>query len=151
MIERLRTNQVPVLLNISIGEDPSIKPDESLPKAVVADRAAQGKEKALTAKNLIDGGVRVAFTSDGDVIGSYLQNVHSLISLGLPAEKALAAMTTSPAALFGLSKDFGTIEVGKVANIVLMNSDLADPKSQVETVVVKGKVVVLRAKKEKSN
>ena len=151
MVERLRASQIPVLLNISIGEDPSVKPDESLPKAILADRTAQWKEKALAAKNLIEGGVKVAFTSDGDVIGSYLDNVHALINLGLPSDKALAAMTTTPASLFGISNDFGTIEVGKVANIVLLNADLADPKAQIQTVVVKGQVMVIRAKKEKPN
>ena len=47
-------------------------------------------------------------------------------------------MTVNPAAIFGVSDQLGTIEPGKLANLVIMTGDFADAKSTVKEVFVEG-------------
>ncbi|AGY58397.1 amidohydrolase family protein [Gloeobacter kilaueensis] len=57
---------------------------------------------------------------------------------GLSATSALAALTTTPARLWGVSNRYGTIEPGKVANLVVADGDLFTGKANVLTVWVDG-------------
>ncbi|MEM8960836.1 MAG: amidohydrolase family protein [Acidobacteriota bacterium] len=82
-------------------------------------------------KALLDAGLTVAFTSHMTTDPS---NVHehlaTAIERGLSADRALAAFTTTPAEMLGVADRIGTIETGKIANLVLVEGDLfvADTK-----------------------
>jgi imidazolonepropionase-like amidohydrolase len=85
-------------------------------------------------------GVRFAFYSDG--ISSYkemLRNVKKAIDAGLPAEAALRALTLTPAQLFGVADSLGSIEPGKIANLVVADGDLFAEKTRIKYVFVDGK------------
>jgi N-acetylglucosamine-6-phosphate deacetylase len=70
-------------------------------------------------------GVKFALTTDGltDVAG-FLAAVRKAVDRGLPAASALRAVTTAPAEILGLERKVGTIEAGKMANLVLTDGDL---------------------------
>ncbi|MHC4991423.1 MAG: amidohydrolase, partial [Planctomycetota bacterium] len=55
-------------------------------------------------------------------------NLRSAIRHGLSESQALAALTTAPAELLGLSAVMGTIEEGKVANLVVVKGSLFEKK-----------------------
>lgn len=131
---------VPVLANISIGSEPSTNaaPDGP-PKAILEERKALWQERALNVQKLIEAGVRVAFSSESSGFGDYLANIRTLIKLGLPKKEALRSMTSVPAQVLGMEKEVGSLEVGKLGNVVLMSGDFADEKSIVKIVVVLGK------------
>jgi imidazolonepropionase-like amidohydrolase len=57
--------------------------------------------------------------------------VKTAIDCGLNADDALAAVTTIPASIVGMDKQLGTIEPGKIANIVLTDGDLFSGKSKI--------------------
>ena len=94
-------------------------------------------EKEIYPRNparLAEAGIPFAFSSLGtDDPKSFTEGVLKAVEAGLPKDKALAAMTTVPAAFFGLDKAMGTIEPGKMANIVLAEGELLvkDPKVKV--------------------
>lgn len=70
--------------------------------------------------------------------------------VGLTPAEALAAATWEPARLFGLTGELGTVEAGKLADLVLLEADpLADIAAvrRVETVIYRG-VVYDRAARE---
>ena len=46
-------------------------------------------------------------------------NLRRMIKAGLTEDGALAALTTTPAQSFGLSDRLGTIDAGKIANLVI--------------------------------
>ncbi|MGH7896594.1 MAG: amidohydrolase family protein, partial [Candidatus Binatia bacterium] len=46
-----------------------------------------------------------------------------LVEAGLPAVDAIAAATRTPAKMLGLDRDIGTIEVGKLADLVIVRGD----------------------------
>ena len=87
---------------------------------------------------MIEGGVTVALSSEGDGPGDFLANVRKLIKLGLKRDDALKAMTVTPAEIFGM-KDWGRLEKGAMANITIMDGDFANDKSTVKFVIVGGK------------
>jgi len=67
-------------------------------------------------------GVSFAFTSAKlDDRKAFRDNVRTAIEHGLPASAALAAVTTRPAEILGLAERLGTIETGKIANLVLID------------------------------
>ena len=71
-----------------------------------------------------------------------------MIKNGLKEETALAALTTIPAAQFGLSKSMGTVEAGKLANLVVTDKSYFDEKSAVRYVFVEGNLFEYEAKKK---
>ena len=70
---------------------------------------------------------------------SFWKNLRECIRRGLDKEAALAALTTEPARLFGVDERLGTIEKGKIANLVVGSGDLfADRQSDILAVWVDG-------------
>jgi imidazolonepropionase-like amidohydrolase len=61
---------------------------------------------------------------------------------GMSWDDALAAITQAPAAAFGLS-DYGTLEAGKQANLVIWSGDPFDFASAAERVYIKGQPMSL--------
>jgi imidazolonepropionase-like amidohydrolase len=64
---------------------------------------------------------------------------------GLAWDDALKAITQAPAAAFGLN-DRGTLEAGKVANLVVWSGDPLDFSGAAEKVFIRGKDVSLRTR-----
>ena len=64
---------------------------------------------------------------------------------GLGHAGALKAITIDAAKLLGIDKDFGSIEVGKVADLVLYDGDPFEHATHVTHTVINGKVVYDRA------
>lgn len=60
------------------------------------------------------------------------------IAYDMDAEEGLKAMTINPAKMFGVDRDFGSIEVGKVANVIVTTGDPIDIRSLIKEVFVKG-------------
>lgn len=65
--------------------------------------------------------------------------------LGLSRDKALAAVTRTPAEILGLSDDVGTLEVGKFGNVCLFTGDPLSVTTWVDKVVIEGRPVYDRA------
>jgi hypothetical protein len=72
------------------------------------------------------------------------RNVHLLADAGMPPMKALQAATKNVAELFRLTKDLGTLEVGKYADLMILDADpLQDIANtlKIAEVVKGGKVI----------
>jgi len=89
-------------------------------------------------------GVKVILASDD------AHNVRNLpyqagysVAYGLPYDEALRAITLYPAQAFGVDKDYGSLEVGKVANVVVANGDPLDVKTDVKHVFIAGREIPL--------
>ncbi len=66
------------------------------------------------------------------------ENLRRMIEVGLTEDQALAALTTSPAQMLGLSDRMGSIDVGKMANIVISDKPYFSEKAKVRYVFVDG-------------
>jgi len=64
--------------------------------------------------------------------------VKRAIDAGLAPEDALRAMTLTPAEIYGVADRLGSIEKGKIANLVVTKGDLFQEKTEVKYVFVDG-------------
>jgi hypothetical protein len=100
-------------------------------------------EKEIYPKNparLAEAGIPFAFSSFGtDDPKSFLDGIQKAIDAGLSRDKALEALTTTPAAFLGLDKALGTIEPGKIANLVLVEGDALAKEPKVKMVFADGR------------
>jgi imidazolonepropionase-like amidohydrolase len=93
-----------------------------------------------TPARLHEAGVRFAFYTGG--LGDpadVRDRARAAVEAGLPADAALRALTLAPAEILGVADRLGSIEPGKIANLVLVRGDLLDPSATVETVIVDGR------------
>jgi imidazolonepropionase-like amidohydrolase len=61
------------------------------------------------------------------------------VSYGLPAEEGLKAVTLYPAQILGVADRMGSIERGKIANLVLTDGDLLQASTQVKAIFINGR------------
>ena len=85
-------------------------------------------------------GVQLAFATGGASSARDMPyEVGLSIAYGLDPEEGLKAMTINPAKMFGVDKDYGSIEVGKVANVIVTTGDPIDIRTLIKEVFVKGR------------
>lgn len=83
------------------------------------------------AGRLAKAGVKIALTSHGlKDSGAFLGAVRKAVKRGLDPQAALAALTTTPAELYGADR-LGTLAAGKAANIIVADGDLFGEKTKV--------------------
>jgi len=93
-----------------------------------------------TAATLHEAGLQFGFTTRTADAGDVRANLRSMIEHGLPEETALAALTTRPASLLGLEDRLGTVEEGKIANLVVTDDSYFAEDASVEHVFVDGRL-----------
>ncbi len=133
----LKSKDVTVLLSLSYPQKPAgLEDPESESLRTLRERADAPKAAAALQK----AGVRFAFTS-GTLArpADFVVNAARAIEAGLPKDEALKAMTIYPAQIFGLSEQLGSIEKGKIANLIVTSADLFARDTKVKHVFVDGK------------
>jgi len=84
-------------------------------------------------------GIRFALATGGARPGDYLGQVRKAVKAGLPAQAALEAMTIRAAELVGTGSALGSIETGKIANLVITeHGDLLADSARIRDVFVDG-------------
>jgi imidazolonepropionase-like amidohydrolase len=74
------------------------------------------------------------------------QQAGNAVSYGLPWDQALRAVTLTPAETFGVADRYGSLEAGKVANVVVWSGDPFEFSTGVEHVYIRGKEVPLASR-----
>jgi len=86
-------------------------------------------------------GVKIAFaTFDSSDSRTLPYEAANAVPYGLPWEEALKAITLYPAQILGLADKLGTIEVGKVANLIVTDGDPLEIKTQVRHLFINGQL-----------
>jgi hypothetical protein len=130
--KELAKADVPVILN----------PLDDLP--LDFDRLASTLENAA---RLHRAGVRIAFSS-GDTPQARLvrQLAGNAVAHGLPWESALAAITSTPADIFGLGATHGRIAVGQSADLVLWSGDPLEVTTLADQVWIAGRAMEMKSR-----
>ncbi len=122
----LAAARIPVILD----------PFDNIPQAF-ASRHARADNAALLAR----AGVKIALaTNSSHNAGNLRFYAGNAVRAGLVREVALRATTLSPAEIYGVSRSYGSIDRGKIANLVVWTGDPFEPSSYAETVVIRGEV-----------
>lgn len=102
-------------------------------------RAAEEMKKLESQAAVLAGkGISFGFAGFNGKPGEVRENLRRMIKNGLTEDQALAALTTTPAAMFGLSQGMGTVEKGKMANLLVCDKPYFAEKSNVRMVFVNG-------------
>ena len=107
--------------------------DDSAATDSAVRRALESNAATLNA-----GGVRFALASGGLRAGEFLGNVRKAIAAGLPRDVALQALTVRAAEIAGVATQLGSVEVGKIANLVVAERDILGDSANVRMVFVDG-------------
>ncbi len=102
------------------------------------------------AAKLHKAGVRFAFQTDN---AAYVRNLPyqagTSAAFGLPKDEALKAVTIYPAQIFGVDKLIGSIEVGKMANLIVTDGDPLEFRTNLKHMFINGKPVDLSSRHTK--
>ena len=96
-------------------------------------------------KKLVEAGVKVALMTDHPVVSIG----YALIQAGLVAyegklgfDETLKLITINPAQILGIDSDYGSIEEGKIANLVMFDRNPFSVLSKADTVLLEGEVII---------
>jgi len=121
----LRSKDIPVILRPMLTE----VPDDDDPYDVL-----------LTQPEVLhEAGVRFAIGSFDNSFARRLgQNAANAVAYGLPYDEALKAVTIYPAEILGLGDEVGTLDAGKIANVIVTNGDPLEVTTDVKYLFIKG-------------
>ena len=157
VVDVIKAANVPVLISLEVPDDKAIKAqkdDASESAKAQYSRVKEAYENALKQAALLeDAGVAFGFTTVGVKAGDVMKAINTMIENGLSEDAALAALTTNTASILGISRIAGTIEKGKLANMVISTDSLFAEDSQIKHVVVDGYIFdyETKAKKKKGS
>lgn len=147
-LDRLAETKTDLILELDFGEKPKIeKPSESKklttdvkdPLRVQQDRQAEWLARVRSFAEMHKRGLRFGVTArDLKNQADVLNALRTLIENGLPEDAALAALTTQPAAILGVSGRLGTLEAGKLGSVVVMTKPFYQKDTKVRHVFVDG-------------
>ncbi len=118
----------------------SLAPDADEPLSVLRDRANAPKGPAA----LDRADILFAFESSGlSEPKDFLKNAQKTVAAGLGRESALKALTINAATMAGAADRLGSLDRGKIANLVVTEGNLFDEKTAIKHVFVNGRMVKL--------
>ena len=137
LADYLKGKNATVLLSLGFPQRPQLDDPEDEALRNLRERADAPKAAAALQK----AGVKFAFTS-GNLTRpqDFIANAARAIEAGLPADAALKALTINAAEIFGVNEQLGSIEKGKIANLVLASGDIFKKDTKVKHVLVDGKL-----------
>ncbi|MEM8882563.1 MAG: amidohydrolase family protein [Planctomycetota bacterium] len=146
-IEAIAAMETPVILPLDFPEAPDVT---SIDKRMRADlRALLFWEHApFNPRFLVESGIPVALTTARlEKRSEFMANLRRARKAGLSDDDALAALTTIPASLLGVSKEMGMVEPGMRANLTVLDGKLFEKKARVRSVWIDGVRTEIRAPK----
>ena len=118
----------------------SLAPDADEPLSTLRARANAPKVAAA----LVTAGVPFAFASGSlEDPRDFVKNAIKAVQNGLSRDEAIKALTLQAATIAEAADRVGSLEVGKLANVLVTDGDLFDEKTTIKHVFVEGRAVNL--------
>lgn len=142
LIPLLKESKAQVVLSLDLPDDKAAKKeikDASQEAKSNLERVKGAYQERLELASVFEKeGIPFSFASTNVKSEDFLKNIRLLVEHGLSEEGALAALTTAPARQLGLERLLGTIEKGKLANLVITTDSLFKKDTEVKHVFVDG-------------
>jgi imidazolonepropionase-like amidohydrolase len=117
-----------------------LSPDADEPLRILRERANAPK----TAAALEAGGILFAFQSEAlKEPREFVTNAARAVKAGLAPDAAVRALTINAAKIAGVGDRLGSIEKGKIANVIVADGDLFEEKTAMRHVFIDGRLVTL--------
>ena len=112
------------------------------------------REESLKAHNeqagvLAKDGLAFSFGTMSAKPNDFSKNIRTMMDNGLTFDQTLSALTTQPAKLLGIEKYCGTIDVGKMANIIVSSKPLFEKDAAIRYMMVEGNLYEYEIKEKK--
>src|SRR5467141_4653101 len=147
--QEVAAKKLSVLVNLKWPEGEKDADPEDKPSL----RTLQFRDRAPSSPGaLAKAGVKFAFYSGGittpkDIVKAAKKSIEA----GLAPDAALRALTLSPAEIFGVADRMGSIENGKIANLIVTDGDLFEEKTKIKLVFVDGRRFEVREPEKPKN
>jgi imidazolonepropionase-like amidohydrolase len=139
-LDEIAATRMPIVLPVNFPR----APDLSSPRVADAVSTRDLATWALAPSNpsrLIGAGVPVSLTTARlPDRKDFPARLRAARDAGLTAEQMLAALTVSPAQMLGLERVLGSVETGRMANLVVMTGDPMGEKTKVRSVWIAGRL-----------
>ena len=115
------------------------------PIIALPTRESDNYDKAYANPGIMSkAGVKVAIrTNDQENVRNLPFHAGFAAAYGMSKEDALKSVTIVPAEIFGVADKLGSLEVGKLANIMVTTGDPLEPKTQIKYLFIDGWIVPL--------
>ena len=139
-VDELAETGLPILVPVSYPKQPkaeSVRAAEDVSLRTLLN----WKHAPENARRVHDAGIDFAFTTHRlESRSAFRKNVAEAVERGLSPDDALDAMTRTPARLLEIDDVVGTLEAGRIGNIVLVEGDLLEPDDTIREVWIAGRV-----------
>ena len=134
--DAVKASGIPVLLNLRWPE----KTPNGDPEELDSLKALETRDKApTTPAEFAKRGILFAFYGDAvEQPRDIIRAVRKAMTNGLSEADALKALTINAAEIFGVSDRLGSIEKGKIANVVVTKGGIFDERPQVMHIIIDG-------------
>lgn len=137
--DRLKNADAVVLLSLNFPRKTTANSPDADPEPL--DVLRLRVEMPKNAARLSQAGVKFAFQTGGLTnLGEFLINANKAVENGLSKDNALKAMTLGAADVLGIADRVGSIETGKIANLVVTRGDIFARDKTITHVFVDGKL-----------
>ncbi len=138
-----------IILPVAFPDKPKVEDDDDEAIEVSIRTMERYLKAPTTAARLEDESIQFALSTSGlKTLSDFKQNLAKMIDEGLTEERALAALTTVPAALLGIDRTNGTLAPGKLANVVVFDGPIFADDSVVRHIFVDGVEYLVEEKKK---
>lgn len=159
--DQIKASGASILLSLDLPEIEEEKVDSTKDESTSKTAAQMEEERLQKRKDAIvlryyqqptvlkSKGLQFGFSTSGVKAKNIKGNLVKLVDNGLSTDDALAALTTTPARLLGVSNVMGTIDAGKMANLIVVDKPYFQKDSKVRYVFIDGKIHELEVKSSK--
>ena len=139
VIADLKSHNARVIYNLDYpSRSRALGPDADEPVRELRARAQAPKTPAALEK----GGIVFAFSSEGvQQPRDFVRNAARAVKEGLPADAAVRALTINAAKIAGAGDRLGSLEKGKIANVIVTDGDLFEDRTRVVHIFVDGRKI----------
>lgn len=165
-LDQLQAAQTPLFLSLDLPEAPKAALDSTgthTPDLRTPDHTGteterhnlEARQKANreahygAAAQLHDANLTFGFSTKDAKASDIHKNVRKMVEHGLSEDAALAALTTDAAEILGVSAMMGTVEVGKMANLVVTTAPYFSEDAQIRYVFIDGEKHTYEVKPKK--
>ncbi|MBL7857794.1 MAG: amidohydrolase family protein [Cyclobacteriaceae bacterium] len=164
VINQIKTTNAKVFLSLDLPEEKKeekkedkTEKKEEKPKSIsdLEKEALEKRKVEFTAKYTAQAGafqkagLKFGFSTISAKPKDIPANLRRMIAAGLSEDVALASLTTLPAEVFGLTDRLGTVDNGKIANLVISDKPYFHEKATIRYVFVDGHLFKMEVKEIK--
>jgi hypothetical protein len=133
--DRVAKSGVPLLVNLKWPE----KSKDADPDQEDSFRTLELRDRAPSSPAALEkAGARFAFYSGGTAAKDVRKALKRAVDAGLTEAAAVRALTLSAAEIYGVADRVGSIEPGKIANLLVVKGSLFDEKAKIQYVFIDG-------------